>query len=123
MAAHYGDNLTPFFIAQSQPYFQINNALSDHLFTWLGDDPAFGDHNRPWLRAWTDKWLSKTVEAMRDFIGIYAKVDKIQASAMPASIKATVRRVLDDWTEDYANGIDFKIDPDQLIASIARDVK
>ena len=119
MAAHYGDNLTPFFLAQSQTYFQINRAgIQDLYLTCLANDPAFAGHNRRWLRTWTYKWLSKTVEAMRDFVGIYAKVDKVQGLSDPAAVTATVRRVLADWTEDYANGIDFKIDLDKTTAYI-----
>lgn len=83
LAANYGDNLTPFFIAQTQLYFQTTKAaLSDLFFTSLGDDPEFGDLNRTWFRAWTGKWLQKTAEALHDFLGIYAKVDKSRASAI-----------------------------------------
>ena len=124
MAAHYGDNLTPFFLAQSQTYFQINRAgIQDLYLTCLANDPAFAGHNRRWLRTWTYKWLSKTVEAMRDFMGIYAKVDKVQGVSDAAAVTATVRRVLADWTEDYANGIDFKIDLDKTTAYIVSGLK
>ncbi len=124
LAANYGDNLTPFFIAQTQLYFQTTKAaLSDLFFTSLGDDPEFGDLNRTWFRAWTGKWLQKTAEALHDFLGIYAKVDRIPGISDPASIKAAVARVVNDWVADYANKIDFKVDADQLIASITRDVK
>jgi methane monooxygenase component A beta chain len=124
MAAHYGDSLTPFFLAQSQTYFQINRAgIQDLYLTCLANDPAFAGHNRRWLRTWTYKWLSKTVEAMRDFMGIYAKVDKVQGLSDAAAVTATVRRVLADWTEDYANGIDFKIDLDKTTAYIVSGLK
>ena len=88
------------------------------LLHLLGDDPEFGDLNRTWYRAWTDKWLPKTAEALHDFLGIYAKVDKVQGISDPASIKAAVARVVNDWVADYANKIDFKVDADQLIANI-----
>ena len=124
LAAHYGDNLTPFFLAQTQLYFQTTKAaLSDLFFTSLGDDPEFGDHNRTWYRAWTNKWLQKTAEALHDFLGIYAKVDRVPGISDPAAIKAAVARVVNDWVEDYAKKIDFKVDADQLVASITRDVK
>ena len=40
-----------------------------------------------------------------------------------AAVTATVRRVLTDWTEDYANGIDFKIDIDKTTAYIVSGLK
>ena len=124
MAAHYGDSLTPFFLAQTQTYFQINRAgIQDLYLTCLANDPVFAAHNRRWLRAWTHKWLSKTVDAMRDFVGIYAKVDKVRGLSDPAAVTAKVRCVLADWTEDYANGIGFKIDIDKTTAYIVRGFK
>ena len=60
-------------------------------------------------------------------LGASMKVDIITTRRTPASpaasIKAAVARVVNDWVEDYANKIDFKVDADQLIASITRDVK
>ncbi len=124
LASHYGDTLTPFFIAQTQTYFQINKAaLGDLFFHSLGDDPKFGEHNRKWYRAWTEKWLKKTADALHDFLGIYAKVDKVPGVSDAAGIKEAVSRVVHDWVEDYANKIDFKVDADQLIANITRGVK
>jgi methane monooxygenase component A beta chain len=124
LASHYGDTLTPFFIAQTQTYFQINKAAFGDLFFYsLGDDPEFGDHNRKWYRAWTEKWLKKTADALHDFLGIYAKVDKVPGVSDAAGIKDAVSRVVHDWVEDYAKKIDFKVDADQLIANITRGVK
>ncbi|VTZ28180.1 Soluble methane monooxygenase component A beta chain [Methylocella tundrae] len=124
LAAHYGDGLTPFFLNQTQTYFQTTKAaMSDLFFYSLGDDPEFGDHNRTWYRAWTNKWLQKTAEALHDFLGIYAKVDKVTGVSDAPAIKAAVARVVNDWVEDYAKKIDFKVDADKLIASITRDVK
>ncbi len=124
LASHYGDNLTPFFIAQSQTYYQINKAgIQDLYLTCLANDPEFSDLNRRWLRAWTSKWLAATVESLRDFVGIYAKVDRCRASRDKAAVTANVRRVLTDWVEDYANGIDFKIDVDKTCAYIVSGLK
>jgi methane monooxygenase component A beta chain len=124
LSAHYGDNLTPFFLNQTQLYFQTTKgALTDLFFHSLGDDPEFGDHNRTWYRAWTEKWLAKSAEALHDFLGIYAKVDRVPGVSDPAAIKAAVTRVVNDWVGDYANKIDFKVDAGKLIASITRDVK
>ncbi len=60
---------------------------------------------------------------MRDFVGIYAKVDKVQGLSDAAAVTATVRRVLTDWTEDYANSIDFKIDVEKTTAYIVSGLK
>ncbi|MGD0635874.1 MAG: aromatic/alkene monooxygenase hydroxylase subunit beta [Beijerinckiaceae bacterium] len=124
LAAAYGDGLTPFVLNQTQTYFQTTKAaMGDMFFYSLADDPHFGAHNRTWLRAWTSKWLQKSAEALHDFLAIYDKVDTIPGVSDAAGIKAAVARVVNDWVEDYANKIDFKIDPAQLIASITRDVK
>ncbi len=124
LAAHYGDGLTPFFLAQTQTYFQITKAATADLFFYsLGEDPVFGEHNLTWYRAWTDKWLKKTAEALHDFLGIYAKVDRVPGVSDAAGIKDAVARVVNDWVEDYAKKIGFKVDANQLIASITRDVK
>ncbi|WP_020174570.1 aromatic/alkene monooxygenase hydroxylase subunit beta [Methyloferula stellata] len=124
MAAHYGDSLTPFFLSQTQTYFQTTKAaMSDLFFYSLGDDPEFGDHNRTWFRAWTEKWLKMTADSLHDFLGIYAKVEKVPGLSDKAGIIAAVSRVVNDWVEDYAKKIDFKVDADQLVASITRDVK
>nr|WP_244500417.1 methane monooxygenase [Methyloceanibacter methanicus] len=124
LASHYGDSLTPFFIDQMQTYFQINKAaLSDLFFYSLAEDPEFGDHNRKWYCAWTEKWLEKTADSLHDFLGIYAKVDKVPGVSDSAGIKEAVARVINDWVTDYADKIGFKVDAGELTARIVRDVK
>jgi methane monooxygenase component A beta chain len=124
LAPLFGDSLTPFFVQQTQTYFQTNKAdLSDLFFHSLADDPEFSDYNRKWLRAWTEKWLKQTVKALHDFVGIYAKIEKIAGATDKASVSAAVHRVIADWNQDYAKNIDFNVDIDQLVASITRDLK
>jgi methane monooxygenase component A beta chain len=124
LSAHYGDGLTPFILAQTQTYFQITKAAIDDLFFYsLGEDPEFGAHNKIWLRAWTNKWLLKTAEALHDFLPIFEKVDRVPGVSDAAGVKAAVARVINDWVGDYANKIDFNVDAQKLIANITRDVK
>jgi methane monooxygenase component A beta chain len=124
LSAHYGDGLTPFILAQTQTYFQITKAAIDDLFFYsLAEDPEFGAHNKVWLRAWTNKWLLKTAEALHDFLPIFEKVDRVPGVSDAAGVKAAVARVINDWVGDYANKIDFKVDAEKLIANITRDVK
>lgn len=124
LAPLFGDSLTPFFVQQTQTYFQTNKAdLSDLFFHSLADDPEFSDYNRKWLRAWTEKWLKQTVKALHDFVGIYAKIEKIAGATDKASVSAALHRVIADWNQDYAKNIDFKVDIDQLVVSVTRDLK
>jgi methane monooxygenase component A beta chain len=124
IAPLYGDSLTPFIVQQSQTYFQIAKAdLSDLFFYSLADDPEFSDYNRKWYRAWTEKWLKQTVKALHDFMGIYAKIDRISGVTDKTSVQEAVVRVVGDWNRDYAKHIDFKADIDQIAASVTRNLK
>lgn len=124
MASHYGDSLTPFVLAQTQTYYQINKAaLQDLYLNCLANDPEFADLNRRWLRTWTAKWLPRTVEALRDFMGIYAKVHRVEGMNDAKTVAARVENVLTDWMEDYASGIDFKADAASLTAHIVSGLK
>ncbi len=82
-------------------------------YTTLANDSEFGDYNRTVLRNWTGKWLEPTVSALRDFMGIFAKLPA--GTTSKEEIKASLERVVDDWIEDHASKIDFKVDRDQIV--------
>jgi methane monooxygenase component A beta chain len=124
LAAAYGDTLTTFFVAQAQTYYQINKGgIQDLYLHCLANDPEFSDLNRRWLKAWTTKWFERTVEAMRDFMGIYAKVADIPGVTGKAAVQETVINVLSDWKEDYADAIDFPVDIQKTAAYIVSNLK
>lgn len=124
VAQQHGDSLTPFFTNQAQLAFQTTKAaISDLYFHCLADDPEFADVNRKYLRAWTSKWLEKTVVALAGFMGIYKKIDTIPGVTDKVSVTNAVRRVVNDWVEDYAKKIDFPVDAEALVATITKDLK
>ncbi len=123
-APRFGDSLTPFFINQSQVYFQTTRgAMTDLYLTCLADDQEFSAYNRRYLRAWTGKWLPQTVSALKDFMGIYAHIEKIDGLSDKASVTAALHRVFGDWEADYASKIDAKIDVDELVATVISGYK
>lgn len=121
LATVYGDTLTPFFTAQSQTYFQIaRGAMQDLFVTCLANDEEFGASNRVFLHLWTDEYLSRSVAALRDFIGLYAKVENVAGATDRASVSEALHRVFSDWKTDYADKIGYAVDIDQKIdAAIA----
>jgi methane monooxygenase component A beta chain len=122
LAPRFGDNLTPFFINQAQTYFQITKVgVQDQYHTTLGDDPEFSDYNRTVMRNWTRKWLEPTLGAMRDFMGLFAKLPA--GITNKDEITASLYRVVDDWIEDYASRIDFKVNRDQLVNTVLAGLK
>ncbi len=124
LASAHGDTLTTFFIAQAQTYHQINKGgIQDLYLNCLANDQEFSNLNRRWLRAWTARWLQKTVEALRDFMGMYAKVNTIPGVTDKAAVQQSVVQVLNDWKEDYANAIDFQIDIPKTAAHIVSGLK
>jgi methane monooxygenase component A beta chain len=124
LASYYGDTLTPFILNQAQLYFsQTKGITSDIFFECLANDAEFGDYNRRVLRAWTDKWLAKTVQALHDFMGIYAKVQKVPGISDKAGVEDALNRVFDDWKTDYADKISYKFDKADLIKSILQGYK
>lgn len=124
LSSYYGDTLTPFFINQMQVYFSQTKAItSDMFFECLGDDPEFGDYNRRMLRAWTDKWLPRTVQALQDFMGIFAKIPEIPGVTCKESVEAALGRVLDDWKIDYADKVSYKFDKAAIINTVMQGMK
>ena len=124
LAPQFGDSLTPFFTAQAQTYFQVTRgAVSDLYLGSLANDPEFGDLNRTFLRAWTEKWLSGTITALKDFVGLYAKIPPIAGVTDKASVTEAVSRVISDWVHDYADKIDFKVDQESLVATVTSGLK
>ena len=121
LSSYYGDTLTPFFINQMQLYYaQAKDINADMFFHCLGDDPEFGDYNRRMLRAWTDKWLPRTVQALHDFMGIFAKIPEIAGVTCKDSVEAALDRVLSDWQEDYADKISYKFKKAEIIKAIMK---
>jgi methane monooxygenase component A beta chain len=124
VAPYYGDNLTPMFIGQAQTYFQTTKAaIQDLYLTCLADDPEFADHNRKYIKAWTAKWLEKTVASLTNFMDIYSKIDVIPGVTDKASVQEAVRRVFNDWVQDYASALDIKVDVEHYVATITRNLK
>lgn len=122
LAPRFGDNLTPFFINQSQTYFQIAKVgVQDLYFTTLANDVEFGDYNRTVLRNWTAKWLQPTVAALCDVMGLFAKLPA--GTTDRGEITASLYRVVDDWIEDYAEKIDYKVDRDQIVRAVLVGLK
>jgi len=124
LSSYYGDSLTPFFINQMQLYFsQTKDITGDMFFHCLGDDAEFGDYNRRMLRAWTDKWLPRTVNALKDFMGIFAKLPEIKGVTSKDAVNAALERVFDDWKRDYADKIGYKVDTAALIKTVLTGLK
>lgn len=124
LSSYYGDTLTPFFINQMQLYYaQAKDITSDIFFHCLGDDPEFGDYNRRMLRAWTDKWLPRTVQALHDFMGIFEKIPEIENVTCKEAVQTALDRVLTDWQEDYADKISYKFNKAEIINTIMKGYK
>jgi methane monooxygenase component A beta chain len=124
LAPQFGDSLTPFFTAQAQTYFQITRAaIGDLYLESLAKDAEFGEFNKIYLRAWTTKWLAGTVDALKDFLGLYQKIPAIAGVTDKKSVTEAVARVVADWVTDYADKIDFKVNQASLIATITSGLK
>jgi methane monooxygenase component A beta chain len=124
LATVYGDTLTPFFTAQSQTYFQITRGAMEDLFVYcLANDPEFGAHNRTFLHAWTDQYLDKSVVALRDFVGLYAKVENVAGATDRAGVSEALHRVFGDWNADYAEKIGYKVNVDQRVDAVLAGLK
>ena len=124
LSSYYSDNLTPFFINQMQLYHsQTKGITSDMFFYCLADDPEFGDYNRRLMRMWTDKWLPRTVNALKDFMGIFTKIPEIDHVTTQDAIEKALTRVFDDWAEDYAAKIDYKADTAAMVKTVLSGLK
>lgn len=122
LAPKFGDNLTPFILNQSQTYFQIaKEGVKDYFHFCLAEDPEFGEYNRIVFKNWTNKWMEKTLAALRDFMGIYAQLPA--GTVDRADVEASVARVVDDWIADYSAGINFQADRDHMIKTILSGLK
>ena len=124
LASYYGDNLTPFFVNQMQLYHsQTKGIVTDMFHTCLSADPEFGEYNDRLLRAWSDKWLPRTVNALKDFMGIFAKIPEIKGVNDKPAIEAALGRVFEDWKRDYADPIGYKVDTAAHIKTILTGLK
>jgi methane monooxygenase component A beta chain len=125
VSAHFGDTLTPFFINQAQIHFaNARNITGDIFFEeGLANDAEFGDYNRRVLRAWTDKWLARTVQALQDFLGIYALLPVVAGATDKTSVEAALNRIFDDWKVDVADKISYKFDKAALINTVLQGLK
>ncbi len=120
LAAHFGDTLTPFFINQSQLYFTQTKGIVDDMFfaEGLANDAEFGDYNRRVMRTWLDKWLPRTVQALHDFMGLYAKLPSVPGLTDKEAVAESLSRVFDDWKVDYADKVSYKFDKAAIIKTI-----
>lgn len=124
LAPAFGDTLTPFVVGQFQSYFHLTRAaMDDHFNYCLANDVKFGEHNRRWFQAWTDKYLPGTIKALTEFVGLYKTLPVIQGFTDPASVEASVQRVISDWVVDYANKYNYKVDQAALVATILAGTK
>jgi methane monooxygenase component A beta chain len=124
LSSYFGDNLTPFFINQMQLYHsQTKGITGDIFFYCLADDVEFGDYNKRLMRAWTDKWLPRTVNALKDFMGIFEKIPEIENVTSENAIEDALIRVFGDWKRDYADPISYKVDTSALIKTVLSGLK
>ena len=124
LASYYGDNLTPFFVNQMQLYHSQTKGITTDMFhTCLAADPEFGEYNVRLLNAWSDKWLPRTINALKDFMGIFAKIPEIKGVSDKPAIEAALVRVFEDWERDYAAPIGYKVDTAALIKTILTGLK
>lgn len=124
LSSYFGDNLTPFFINQMQLYHsQTKGITGDMFFHCLADDAEFGDYNKRLLRAWTDKWLPRTVDSLKDFMGIFSKIPEIKGVTSKDAVEAALERVFDDWKRDCADPISYKVDTATLVKTVLTGLK
>ena len=51
--------------------------------------------------------VPRTVNALKDFMGIFAKIPEIDHVTTKDTIETALTRVFEDWAEDYADKIDY----------------
>jgi methane monooxygenase component A beta chain len=91
--------------------------------TCLAADENFGDYNVSLMNMWSDKWLPRTVNALKDFMGIFAKIPTIAGVTDKAAVEAALGRVFEDWKRDYADPIGYKVDTNALIKTVLSGLK
>ncbi len=124
LSSYYGDNLTPFFINQMQLYFSQTKGITTDMFhTCLGADVEFGDYNNRLMRAWANKWLPRTVNALKDFMAIYTTIPEIKGVSDKPAIEAALIRVFADWKRDFADPINYKVDTAALVKTVLSGLK
>ena len=71
-----------------------------------------------------DRSLSrKSVAALKDFVGLYAKVEKVAGATDRAGVCEALHRVFGDWKIDYADKIGYKVDVDQKVDAVLAGFK
>jgi hypothetical protein len=63
------------------------------------------------------------VASLTNFMDIYSKIDVIPGVTDKASVQEAVRRVFNDWVQDYASALDIKVDVEHYVATITRNLK
>jgi methane monooxygenase component A beta chain len=102
---------------------QTKGITTDMFHTCLGADSEFGEYNNRLMRAWSNKWLPRTVNALKDFMGIFSKIPEIKGVTSKDAIQAALERVFDDWERDYADPIGYKVDTAALIKTVLSGLK
>ena len=120
IAARYGDNLTPWILSQSLTYFETAKKGTVKLMTnILPSDENVGEHNKRVITAWTEKWLPETIKSLKGFMGAYAQLPyPIEGVTDIDSVTASVRRVIADWKEDYADPLGIAVDIEALVSDV-----
>jgi methane monooxygenase component A beta chain len=121
LAAIHGDTLTPWLLAQSSIYHQQAVDSSKALFFKLlvDEEPVYAMHNKRYLKAWTDRWLPRTIAALKAFMQVYAEVPvKVEGVTCRAGVEASMIRVIDDWAARIAEPLSYKLDRAALVAEV-----
>jgi methane monooxygenase component A beta chain len=119
LAARFGDTLTPWFVGQiiGFHHYAAQGVRALCVDALLGDT-EFGDLNRRWFHVWTRRWLTRTLVALRDLLGIYDLIEPIPGVTDAAGVRASVERVIDDWIENFATPIKLDVDRATLISCV-----
>jgi methane monooxygenase component A beta chain len=75
------------------------------------------------MRAWANKWLPRTVNALKDFMAIYATIPEIKGVSDKPAIEAALVRVFADWKRDFADPINYKVDTAALVKTVLSGLK
>lgn len=121
LAGVHSDTLTPLIQSQALTYHQqaVDGVSALCLKLLIDDEPAYGQHNRRYLRAWTGRYLPQAGEALKAFLAIYKEVPvKVDGVTCRAGVQAAVERVMDDWAARFADPIGYKFNRAQFVNEV-----